>query len=1065
MPAGSVTGFLPHKAHRGMRWNQHAALEASESEGLCNELSLQNGIPSLSHIMTTLVTLSSFQPESVPNSISEGLGYLSFLGDGPGGFNVDLTVPGFILPYQNYYVFRIGDNTGTFSDTFSPNNTGTFEAREGNDTFFNYAPTDSPASQPVRFFGGNGDDQFNVALSPPNPPYEPALIGATIVYGGSGNDTMWGGDDGDILYGDTTNSFLFNPGVSPGNIVLAPYDTTRDGDDILLAYGGNDTLSGDGGADQLFGGDGADSLNGGAGSDFLFGGPRGSGFQDILTGGSGADVFVLSYNQQNSSASFWSNFFLKLGLDVVNADIRAVLQNGIKNPTTTSTTGIATGFLSASLSVIGPEVGPLAGLFLSIVENLFASSAPVTPQDVMVVTDFDPREDVLQLPLQTNVSESLTSSVVTGDQIPGVNKFTGNALAFSAGGTVYAYVLLSDDFIADMNLGGDDAGIRQILNSLADNPSTLQNTTLNGANQVGFSNLSSELLSLLPNGGFQPVSGLLPTNLTIATFGAIGGMVMNWSNTQNGALLAGTHYIDVLSGNGVILDASQPIGGQPPTPSQLTVADLNTFAAKIYGFGGADLIYGTASKDTLIGGDGDDVIWSFTSAPDLESISGGDGDDLLIGGNSAGTFDGGTGSDTFSVVYLNNVSTADGFFKPMQLIVDLVKGYAAEQFSPQLSLFAPVGPPPFPGTGLAAVPNNYTLTSIENAIGGPLNDWIRAASGSTIEGAAGADFLIAEEGDVTLSYQGSTAGVSVQVFADGAISSGGDAEGDIVDLNPPTGGSRFPAATISGLIGSAQNDTLGLSIVGVNTQAGLFTFTGNGGADVFQFTEFSGQGNALVFLPDFDSQSANADLIDLRALGTTASQLTFSSPLTNTAYVQGQNGQEITINSAVSQLTQSDFLLATPSLGFAKARSGQRAFAGSNATDRLFGSQRQDFLHGNGGHDDLTGLGGDDVLNGGAGADRLNSGSGNDRLDGGGGPDRMTGGRGADTFHLRFGEIDGDYIVDFSSQENDRLTISGNGTGPLSVVRLGGSAFAISDGRTTETMTAFNAAVSDFFLL
>lgn len=1040
-----------------MRWNQHAALEASESEGLCNELSLQNGTPSLSQIMTTFVTLSSFQPESVPNSISEGLGYLSFLGDGPGGFNVDLTVTGFILPYQNYYVFRIGDNTGTFSDTISTNNTGTFEAREGNDFFFNYAVdlTGSTASQPVRFFGGNGDDQFNVFTD-----YDPDFTGATIVYGGSGNDTMWGGSDEDILYGDTTNSFLFNPGVSPGNIVLAPYDTTRDGDDILVGYGGNDTLSGDGGADQLFGGDGADSLNGGAGSDFLFGGPRGSGFQDILTGGSGADVFVLSYNQENSSASFWSTFFLKLGLDVVNADIRAVLQNGIKNPTTTSTTGIATGFLSASLSVIGPEVGPLAGLFLSIVENLFASSAPVTPQDVMVVTDFDPREDVLQLPLQTNVSQSLTSSVVTGDQIPGVNKFTGNALAFSAGGTVYAYVLLSDDFIADMNLGGDDAGIRQILNSLADNPSTLQNTTLNGANQVGFSNLSSDLLSLLPNGGFQPVSGLLPTNSTIATFGAIGGLVMNWSNTQNGALLAGTHYIDVLSGNGVILDASQPIGGQPPTPSQLTVADLNTFAAKIYGFGGADLIYGTASKDTLIGGDGDDVIWSFTSAPDAESISGGDGDDLLIGGNSAGTFDGGTGNDTFSVVYLNNESTPLGFFDPMQLVVDLVGGYAGERsFSADFDLSAPVGAQPFQASGRNGVPNQYTLTGIENVIGGPLNDWIRATSGSSIEGAAGADFMIAEAGDVTLSYQGSLAGVSVQAFADGVTSSGGDAEGDVVD-NTSVGG----IAAITGLIGSAQNDTLGLSIVGVNTQAGLFTFTGNGGADVFQFTEFSGQGNAFVSLTDFDSQSANADLIDLRALGTTASQLTFSSPLSNTAYVQGQNGQEITINSAVSQLTQSDFLLATPSLGFAKARRGQRAFAGSNAKDRLIGSQRQDFLHGNGGRDDLTGLGGDDVLNGGAGDDRLSGGSGNDRLDGGAGSDRMAGGQGADTFNLRFGEIDGDNIVDFSSQEGDRLTISGNGTGPLWVVRLGGSAFAISDGRTTETMTAFNAAVSDFFL-
>ncbi len=41
--------------------------------------------------------------------------------------------------YTDYYVFAIGDNTGNASDSISTNNTGTFEAREGDDLFFNYA--------------------------------------------------------------------------------------------------------------------------------------------------------------------------------------------------------------------------------------------------------------------------------------------------------------------------------------------------------------------------------------------------------------------------------------------------------------------------------------------------------------------------------------------------------------------------------------------------------------------------------------------------------------------------------------------------------------------------------------------------------------------------------------------------------------------------------------------------------------------------------------------------------------------------------------------------------------
>jgi hypothetical protein len=41
-------------------------------------------------------------------------------------------------------------------------------------------------------------------------------------------------------------------------------------------------------------------------------------------------------------------------------------------------------------------------------------------------------------------------------------------------------------------------------------------------------------------------------------------------------------------------------------------------------------------------------------------------------------------------------------------------------------------------------PNSYGFTGIKNAVGASFNDWIRAASGSTIEGAAGADHLFAK---------------------------------------------------------------------------------------------------------------------------------------------------------------------------------------------------------------------------------------------------------------------------------------------------------------------------------
>lgn len=1011
----------------------------------------------------------------------DGLGYLNYFANQPGGYNVTITTGGGFdnYPYTDYYVFRIGDNTGTASDTISTNNAGTFEAREGNDVFFNNAfnPFGSSASRSVRFFGGNGDDQFNIFLD-----YDPTFTGATVVYGGSGNDLANGGYDDDILYGDTTNSYLFNPGLSPLNPSdLAPYDTSRDGDDILAGYGGNDLLSGDGGDDQLFGGNGSDTLLGGDGSDFLYGGPRGAGNLDLLTGGTGADVFSLSYSQDtsNGGGSFWNSFLAKTGQDIANNEVKIALQNGIKD----AGGAVVGGILGAALGPIG---GDLAAAFVSLVESLAAGPTPKQKQDVMVVTDFDPREDVLQLPLQNSITSALTFQPVGANQIPGgINSSTTEqVMQFSFGGQIYAYVQLSADFLADMGLTGAGGNTVQVLNNLFEYSSSVAMAS-NGL--ATFTNLAP-LNSKLPGGGFQPVvSASLPANSTVQLFGAIGGQVRNWT-ANSGAVLAGTNYTDVLSGNQTILGVSQPISGKQPDPSKLTLADLKGYAAYIYGFGGADLIYGTGESDQLYGGDGDDVIWSFlagtnTGGPVAETISGGDGDDLLIGGNSAGTFDGGTGSDTFSVVYLNNVSTADGFFKPMQLVVDLVAGYAAEQFSDFLDLFAPVGPPPFQGTGQAEVPNSYTLTGIENAIGGPLNDWIRAASGSMIEGAQGADYLLAEAVDgVTLSYQGSEDGVSVQIFEDGASSSGGDAEGDVIGTSTPTGGAPFfslpfQATNFDGLLGSAANDTLGAYLSNVDDSGDSFIFTGNGGTDVFQIT--GAEGEVSVTITDFDNQSGSGDKIDLRPLGTTAADIFITS---SGAVVGGNEIIVITTGGTDSpSLTLADFLVATPVSGVAQSRKGGDALAGGAGPDLITGSSSQDFLFGNGGQDVLLGCAGDDVLDGGAGRDRLSGGRGADRLrggagrdwldggngddllDGGAGADEMRGGRGADTFLLRYGEIDGDRIADFRRLEGDRLAVVGSG--PLSVVGLGGGAFSISDGVTTETITVFNAAQSDFIML
>nr|WP_316640417.1 calcium-binding protein [uncultured Roseateles sp.] len=83
------------------------------------------------------------------------------------------------------------------------------------------------------------------------------------LWGGIGDDAIFGANDNDKLYGEL-------------------------GNDILTGYDGNDELSGGDGEDSLSGGDGRDMLDGGSGADLLVGGLG----ADVLLGGSGADALV-----------------------------------------------------------------------------------------------------------------------------------------------------------------------------------------------------------------------------------------------------------------------------------------------------------------------------------------------------------------------------------------------------------------------------------------------------------------------------------------------------------------------------------------------------------------------------------------------------------------------------------------------------------------------------------------------------------------------------------------------------------------------------------------------------
>ncbi|MGS3176382.1 type I secretion C-terminal target domain-containing protein, partial [Aeromonas sanarellii] len=94
-------------------------------------------------------------------------------------------------------------------------------------------------------------------------------------------DTLYGGDGNDILFGQGGDDFLYG---GAGNDILFG----GSGNDTLYGESGSDVLGGGSGNDTLYGGTGNDVLSGGLGNDILVGGLG----DDILKGDAGADTFT-----------------------------------------------------------------------------------------------------------------------------------------------------------------------------------------------------------------------------------------------------------------------------------------------------------------------------------------------------------------------------------------------------------------------------------------------------------------------------------------------------------------------------------------------------------------------------------------------------------------------------------------------------------------------------------------------------------------------------------------------------------------------------------------------------
>ncbi|MGD1806664.1 calcium-binding protein [Dapis sp. BLCC M126] len=187
-------------------------------------------------------------------------------------------------------VYSIENIVGTeFADFIKGNSQDNdFMGLGGNDTIYgeNGADTIHGGEDDDLIYGGDGDDSL-IGGQDYNSDGNDTIHGDKgndyihggdlfdLLHGGSGNDSMYGGSDHDTMYGNDNEDYMHG----------------GYGNDSLFGNNHNDTLNGgQGGADYLNGGWLNDLLIGGNGNDTLDGGKD----SDTMTGGTGADTFILS---------------------------------------------------------------------------------------------------------------------------------------------------------------------------------------------------------------------------------------------------------------------------------------------------------------------------------------------------------------------------------------------------------------------------------------------------------------------------------------------------------------------------------------------------------------------------------------------------------------------------------------------------------------------------------------------------------------------------------------------------------------------------------------------------
>jgi trimeric autotransporter adhesin len=360
---------------------------------------------------------------------------------------------------------------------------------------------------------------------------------------------------------------------------------------------------------------------------------------------------------------------------------------------------------------------------------------------------------------------------------------------------------------------------------------------------------------------------------------------------------------------------------------------------KVYGGADNDWIEGGKGNDDLFGGDDNDILW------------GDEGDDDLYGEDDNDYLDGGAGAD--------RLDGGDG--------IDVVSYYGSEEgVHVSLSPFLLIG-----GGNRGGDAEGDTLFNIENLYGSRHDDELYGNDGANvlwgmegndvINGGGGADEIDGFEGIDTVSYVGSSEGVTVSLIDHTAA--GGDADGDQLD-------------NIEILIGSSYADTLSGDDGdnAIDGRAGENTLYGYGGTDSL----WGGEDDDTLDGGDGSDVLKGFGGNDVLDGGDEADQMWGGTG--NDTYVVDDAGDIVTEYAGEGIDTVDvwidHYILGDQFENLVLAGTGGLSGTGNDLDNAIMGNNGGNVINGGGGVDTLKGLGGDDILDGGTSADVMLGGDG-----------------------------------------------------------------------------------------